>query len=36
MVGCYEVRKEHKGEYMKGLRDERRNEEQGRYSKTCF
>jgi hypothetical protein len=29
MVWCYEVRKGGKGEYMKDVRDERRNEEQG-------
>jgi hypothetical protein len=36
MVGCYEVRKGHRGEYMKGLRDERRNEEQGGIVKLAF
>jgi hypothetical protein len=36
MVWCYEVRKDHKGEYIKGLRDERRKEEQGGIVKLAF
>jgi hypothetical protein len=36
MVGCYEVRKEGKRKNMKGLRDERRNEEQGGIVKLAF
>jgi hypothetical protein len=36
MFWCYEVRKEHRGEYIKGVRDERRNEEQGSIVKLAF
>jgi hypothetical protein len=36
MVGCYEVRKEGKRKNVKGLRDERRNEEQGGIVKLAF
>jgi hypothetical protein len=36
MVWCYEVRKEGKRKNMKGLRDERRNEEQGGIVKLAF
>jgi hypothetical protein len=36
MVWCYEVRKEYKGKYMKGIRYERRNEEQGSIVKLAF
>ena len=36
MVWCYEVGKEGKRKNMKGLRDERRNEEQGGIVKLAF
>jgi len=36
MVWCYEVRKEGKRKNMKGLRNERRNEEQGGIVKLAF
>jgi hypothetical protein len=36
MVWCYEVRKEGKRKNMKGLRNERRNKEQGGIVKLAF